>query len=55
MTSPPTTCALAGDKVINNALGDVLVRGITRARTSERRAVQGIVNAWEQRPSVPRY
>lgn len=47
--------ALAGDKVINGALGDVLVRGITRARTSERRAFQGIVTTWEQDHLFPRY
>jgi glutamine synthetase len=47
--------ALASDKVISSALGDVLVRGITRARTSERRAVQGIVTTWEQDHLFPRY
>jgi glutamine synthetase len=47
--------ALAGDKVISRALGDVLVRGITRARTSERRAFQGIVTTWEQDHLFPRY
>lgn len=47
--------ALAADKVINSALGDVLVRGITRARTSERRAFQSIVTSWEQDHLFPRY
>jgi glutamine synthetase len=47
--------ALASDKVISSALGDVLVRGITRARTSERRAFQGIVTTWEQDHLFPRY
>lgn len=47
--------ALASDKVISSALGDVLVRGITRARTSERRAFQGIVTSWEQDRLFPRY
>jgi glutamine synthetase len=47
--------ALGSDKVINSALGDVLVRGITRARTSERRAFQGIVTTWEQDHLFPRY
>jgi glutamine synthetase len=47
--------ALASDKVINSALGEVLVRGITRARTSERRAFQSIVTAWEQDHLFPRY
>jgi glutamine synthetase len=47
--------ALAGDKVISSALGEVLVRGITRARTSERRAFQGIVTTWEQDHLFPRY
>jgi glutamine synthetase len=47
--------ALASDKVISGALGDVLVRGITRARTSERRAFQSIVTTWEQDHLFPRY
>jgi glutamine synthetase len=47
--------ALGSDKVIASALGDVLVRGITRARTSERRAFQGIVTSWEQDHLFPRY
>jgi glutamine synthetase len=47
--------ALASDKVISSALGEVLVRGITRARTSERRAFQGVVTAWEQDHLFPRY
>lgn len=47
--------ALSSDKVISGALGDVLVRGITRARTAERRAFQGVVTAWEQDRLFPRY
>jgi glutamine synthetase len=47
--------ALASDKVISSALGDVLVRGITRARTSERRAFQNVVTTWEQDHLFPRY
>jgi glutamine synthetase len=47
--------ALGSDKVIHGALGDVLVRGITRARTSERRAFQSIVTRWEQDHLFPRY
>jgi glutamine synthetase len=47
--------ALGSDKVINSALGDVLVRGITRARISERRAFQGVVTTWEQDHLFPRY
>jgi glutamine synthetase len=47
--------ALGSDKVINGALGEVLVRGITRARTSERRAFQNIVTTWEQDHLFPRY
>jgi glutamine synthetase len=47
--------ALSSDKVISGALGDVLVRGITRARTAERRAFQGVVTSWEQDRLFPRY
>jgi glutamine synthetase len=47
--------ALGSDKVIRGALGDVLVRGITHARTSERRAYQNIVTGWEQDRLFPRY
>lgn len=47
--------ALGRDQVISSALGDVLVRGITRARTSERRAFQSIVTRWEQDRLFPRY
>jgi glutamine synthetase len=47
--------ALNNDKVISSALGDVLVRGITRARTAERRAFQNIVTTWEQDHLFPRY
>jgi glutamine synthetase len=47
--------ALSGDKVISGALGNVLVRGITRARIAERRAFQGIVTTWEQDQLFPRY
>lgn len=47
--------ALNSDKVITGALGEVLVRGITRARTAERRAFQSIVTTWEQDHLFPRY
>jgi glutamine synthetase len=47
--------ALNSDKAISAALGDVLVRGITRARTAERRAFQNIVTTWEQDHLFPRY
>jgi glutamine synthetase len=47
--------ALERDKVVGEALGPILMRGILRARREEWRQYHSVVTAWEQSAFLERY
>jgi glutamine synthetase len=47
--------ALERDKVVGEALGPILIRGILRARREEWRQYHSVVTAWEQSAFLERY